>query len=262
MIPKMVTMYWGGRLSFLRYLTVYSFIKNNPDWHVIIFYPAFPNNTFNWSTGEQCGVYTGVDYFEKLSNLAELIPIRMDSIGFSDTMPEVHKSDIVRLWALSEYGGLYSDMDILYFKPLVIPAITNLIIAYDEVNQEFSTGFFGCSIHAKSFYFNLLKIASSTLGGEYQSFGPNIFNRHVQKGNYPVDVWNIPMSLIYQYNSYHIDDLFVENSNVLSTLFSDESIGVHWYGGHPATRYWENTITKDNYQFGNIISKVIHEILG
>ncbi len=255
-------MYWGGRLSFLRYLTVLSFKKYNPDWHVIVFYPAFPNNTISWSTGEQSGVYTGVDYFEKLSNLAELIPISMDSVGFSDSMPEVHKSDIVRLWALAEYGGLYSDMDILYFKPLVIPENTNLIISFDEVDRYFSNGFIGCSIVAKSFYSNLFKLTSSTFGDAYQSFGPSIFNKHVQKSNYPSDVWNIPMSLIYQYNSYHVEDLFVENSNELTTLFPDESIGCHWYGGHPATRHWENTITKDNYQFGNIISKVVQEILG
>lgn len=262
MIPKILTLYWGGNLSFLRYLTVSSFKKYNPDWRVIVFYPAFPNCAISWSTGEQAGVYTGADYFEKLSNLAELIPIRMDSIGFSDSIPEVHKSDIVRLWALSEYGGLYSDMDILYFKPLVIPESTNLIISFDEVGHYFSNGFIGCSIVAKSFYSNLFKITSSTLGGGYQSFGPSIFNSHVQRANYPADVWNIPMSLIYQYNSYHVEELLIENSNELSTLFPDDSIGCHWYGGHPATRYWENKITEDSYKFNNIISKVVQEILG
>lgn len=262
MIPKILTMYWGGNLSFLRYLTVLSFKKYNPDWHINIFYPSFPTSTISWSTGEQAGVYTGVNYFDNLSNFADLIPIRMDSIGFSDSMAEVHKSDIVRLWALSEYGGLYSDMDILYFKQLVLPNAVNLVISYDEVTHDFSNGFIGCSIDAKSFYSNLFNIASSISGVEYQSFGPSIFHNYVQKSNYPADVWNIPMSLIYHYNSYHVEDLFVENSNELTTLFPDESIGCHWYGGHPATRYWENTITKDNYHFGNIISKVVHEILG
>jgi hypothetical protein len=260
-IPKIVTMYWGGRLSFLRYLTVVSFKKQNPDWHINIFYPAFPNSSISWNTGEQAGVYMGADYFDQLSKLAELIPISMDSIGFSDSMPEVHKSDIVRLWALAEYGGLYSDMDILYFKPLLIPEEVNLILSYDEVNHYFSNGFIGCSIEAKSFYSNLLNIASSISGVEYQSLGPSIFNNHVQRSNYPADVWNIPMSLIYHYNSFHVEDIFIENCNDLATLFSTDSIGCHWYGGHPATRYWENIITKDNYSFNNILSKVINQIL-
>jgi len=254
-------MYWGGNLSFLRYLTVVSFKKQNPDWHINIFYPVFPTRQISWNTGEQSGIYEGLDYFHKLDQWAELIPIRMDSIGVSDQIPEVHKSGVVRAWALSEYGGIYSDMDILYFKPLNIHNITNLIFSFDENDQSFSDGFIGCSIEAKPFFKDFLDLTIKNADAGYQSMGLNIWNTMVQRSNYPVDVWNIPMSLIYHYNSYHVEEIFNENSNDLNSLFPEESIGCHWYGGHPATRHWENVITPENYNFNNIISKLVQNIL-
>jgi hypothetical protein len=269
MIPKILTLYWGGRLSYLRYLTVFSFKKNNPDWQIRVFYPEKPTFKKTWLTEEQTGIYFGIDYFTKLSELAELIPIDMENIGFSNLLPEVHKSDIVRLWALSEYGGLYSDMDILFFKPVLIPNKCNLIISYDEDNLKycsngtlgFSNGFLGCSLLAKSFYLSLLKLAANASGEQYQSYGPSLFNKFIQRSNYPEDVWNIPMSLVYHYNSLMIKDLFAENNKDLNSLFPESSIGCHWYGGHPATRQWENIISPSNYIFNNIKSKLAVNIL-
>lgn len=267
MIPKILTLYWGGNLSYLRYLTILSFKKLNPQWHINVFYPAFPTSNVSWKTGEQSGSYLGANYFPMLEEFADLIPFSMESIGFSDLMPEVHKSGVVRAWALSEYGGLYSDMDILYVKPFKIDPVFNLIISYDEVNTSFSDGFIGCSIQGKSFFKNFLdsfyKFKLTNINKEmgYQALGPSVWNNLVQKSNYPPDVWNIPMSLVYHYDSFHIDDIFSENSNDLNTLFPEESIGCHWYGGHPATRYWENMITPENYKFNNIISKLVQNIL-
>ena len=267
MIPKILTLYWGGNLSYLRYLTVLSFKKNNPDWHINIFYPSSPTSNITWNTGEQAGSYSGVNYFSYLKEFADLIPFSMESIGFSDQIPEVHKSGVLRVWALSEYGGVYSDMDILYIKPLRFTPGINLIISYDEVNSSFSDGFIGCSIQGKSFFKDFLdsfynfKLTNINKDLGYQSMGLNLWNNMVQKSNYPADVWNIPMSLIYYYNSFHVEELLVENSNALHELFPEDSIGCHWYGGHPATRYWENIITPENYKFNNIISKLVQNIL-
>jgi hypothetical protein len=269
MIPKILTLYWGGRLSYLRYLTVLSFKKFNPDWVIKIYYPENVSAGKSWNTGEHSGVYSGNDFFPKLSEIAQLIPINMESIGFSNSLPEVHKSDIVRLWALSEYGGLYCDMDILFFKPLSIPDNCNLIISYDEDNLKycskgtlgFSNGFIGCSLLANSFYFGLLQKAANTTGGEYQSYGPSLFNKHVQRSNYPEDVWNIPMSLIYHYNSLRIEDLFCANNDDFDSFFPEDSIGCHWYGGHPTTKHWENIIKPSNYKYNNIVCKLVNNIL-
>ena len=233
MIPKILTLYWGGRLSFLRYLTVASFKKYHPDWRIILYYPRYYSNTTSWTTGEQSGSYIGEDFFFKLNSIAETIPIDMEDLGFKNSLPEVHKSDIVRLWALSEHGGLYSDMDILFFRSIQFPAGCDLIISYDEDNLKyckngtlgFSNGFLGCSSSGKSFYSQLLDIARNTTGKDYQSYGPNLFNNYVQRSDYPDYVWNIPMSLIYHYNSRRIDELLRENSSDLQQFFPNASIG-------------------------------------
>ena len=53
-IPKILHVYWGGSsLPKLRYLTIESFAKYNPDWEVRVYVPATPVEGHSWSTFEQ-----------------------------------------------------------------------------------------------------------------------------------------------------------------------------------------------------------------
>ena len=47
-----------------------------------------------------------------------VIQVDFQIYNFNNDMPEVHKSDFLRLELLSTIGGLWSDMDIIYFKPM------------------------------------------------------------------------------------------------------------------------------------------------
>ena len=144
MIPKTLYLYWGGSLSWLRFLTVYSFKKYNPDWEIKVYYPVNYSDSITWNTNEQSDAYDGENWFHKLSEYAELIPFDCEIIGMSNDLPEVHKSGLFRAWILSTHGGMYCDFDILFFKPLKIPKHINVIQCYNPEGKYFSDGFMGC----------------------------------------------------------------------------------------------------------------------
>ena len=54
-IPKIVHFYWGNeKLSYLRYMSVYSFRKLNPDWKIKIHVPgALSMIAPTWGSNEQ-----------------------------------------------------------------------------------------------------------------------------------------------------------------------------------------------------------------
>jgi len=121
MIPKHLHLYWGGgkKLSYLRYLTVFSFVQLNPDWKITVWYPEKNTNISNWKTNEHSKYcYNGIDYFYKLIDISPNVSLeKANMVGFSD-LSEVHKSDLHRWKILHEIGGWWSDFDILYFKPM------------------------------------------------------------------------------------------------------------------------------------------------
>lgn len=251
---KVLHLYWGGKLSFLRYLTVYSFAKFNPDYKIKVYYPLKYSPNVTWGTGEQGGAYEGKDYFQDLAQYAELIPFDMETIGFSNDIPEVHKSGLIRSWILSQEGGLYCDMDIIFFKPVTIPEGTNIIQCYS--GRYFSDGFLGCSEEGKPFYKNIFDLTVEFKNDRYQGMGLNVWNAFIPKKDWGNDFWNIPMTLLYSLDSFHIPDIFSDKEY----KFPDDAIGCHWYGGHPLTREWENKISPDKIDYDNVICRLVREV--
>jgi len=250
-INKILHTYWGGeKLSYLRYLTIISFIKYNPDWEVKLYIPAklFKGNN-TWSTKEQDGIYTGKDYLNELPITP--IKISMESIGMSDDIPEVHKSDILRYFLLLSYGGVWSDMDILYTKPLVIDDSINHIVCKHPTHDYYSIGLIG-GVKGSGLFKLLLDRSFDIRTKGYQSFGNQIWcNLNLVKGT-----WNIPMWLVYYLDSTKIPDIFEKNIKL-----PEESIGLHWYGGHKLAGEWENKVTPNNYEFDTTLGTVLKQIL-
>jgi hypothetical protein len=252
MIPKTLFLYWGSRkLSWLRYLTVVSFAKHNPDWDIKVYYPTQPTIGNTWTTDEQIVTYTGDDYFDKLSKYAEVIPFDMKEVGMSNDKPEVHKSDLFRLWALVKYGGLYSDFDILYTKPM--PEIKGKLYCRHP-DGHYAIGLIGCSAGDKEFN-GLLELAKLANGSKYQSLGSTLWGKGLE--DVKLDGWNIPENLVYSYNWNNAEKLFTENGGL-----PKEAVGIHWYGGSIVSGQWENKLTPENYlEYDSTICNIIKELI-
>lgn len=251
---KTLYLYWGGRkLSWLRYLTVVSFKKQNPDWRIAVYYPLAPTTSTSWTTDEQRVPYEGEDYFNKLHGLADLVvPFDMNTVGMKNDIPEVHKSDIFRLWALHKYGGVYSDFDILYTKPL--PKVKERWFCRHP-DGHYAIGLLAAE-KGDSIYQWLLESANlRTDRDKYQSFGSGLWGAMLDGTT--LTGWNIPEYLIYSFNWREAESLFTEKKKL-----PKKAIGIHWYGGSGIAGQWENLLTPDTYKdYDSTITNIIKEVL-
>lgn len=253
-IPKIVYLYWGNhKLSWLRYLTVKSFIKLNPDWQIKIYYPKTLDLDFHWSTDEHKTNYDGQNWWSKLRELpgVEFIEFDIYSLGFRNYYSEVHKSDIFRLWVLYTFGGLYSDFDILFLKPVDLKDYELVI----SCHGDYPTGFMG-GVKGHFLFEQLLEKAKTIRTDTYQRVGPELLVDYFKDKSWSneLGVWDIPDELIYPYDWQQVEKIF-GNGNLPT------GIGLHWFGGSTIAAKWENVLTPQNYKDHKIlISKVINNI--
>lgn len=260
-IPKIMHFYWdGSNMPYLQYLTVISFHSFNPDWEIIIHEPISRQPEKTWRTDEQKLEYVGPNYYPKLKKLKfiKFNVIDFNQIMFNNVSSESFKSDFLRWYLLSTVGGCWSDMDVLYIKP-----ISNFI---DK--NDFDT-YICCGEHGHLIGFLLSKpeneffktVSKSTHEHfnmyDYQSIGAKILNKH-----YPCDnvyepeskILNIPMEIVYPMDHSTIDKIF---NSVNLDMIKDDTIGVHWFNGSDISKKFNNDYNPNEKNLNNTITKLI-----
>jgi len=265
-IPKILHVYWGGgSLSYLRYLTVETFMKYNPDWEIRFYYPTHPTTHMTWFTPEQKHAVPTTDFVPKLMELPiTKIPVNFNDYGYPNDIPEVHKSDILRLILLSTVGGLWSDMDIFYFKPMswfYLNHKKNRDIQTFYCNREYghSIGFL-MAAKENRFFAKLsegIKGASKFMPLNYQTFGATMYNRYF-RGEGSVEAWtpaiNISMDVVYAHRAGDT----VELLSAGKPKFTRESIGIHWYAGDPE---WKDFLIKTDGGLKDVPDSIIGRLI-
>jgi hypothetical protein len=263
-VPKILHVYWGGGIMpYIRYTTVKSFMKYNPDWKIMFWYPKYPFTVIKWKTGElNYEVYCD-DFLPKLMSLPiQKTAVDFNVIGFRNDVTENFKSDYLRAYTLSTIGGVWSDMDIIYFKPI------NNLIVNDPKNKNIETfvcisGYghsngFLMSIQGNKFYEKILSLSICNFNQSlYQAIGPTLYNRYyrdIKLINELAPTVNMEMNTVYSHNAGQIFE-FLSNS---SPRFTEGSIGSHWYAGHPQ---WGNFINMTNGGLRNLPNNIIGNLL-
>lgn len=251
MIPKILHLYWGMNqpLSYLRYLTAYSFHKLNPDWEIKVWAPLHPSTKKTWETNEQkTGGYIGPDYFPLLRQFVHLVDF--DKLGLDSSMPEVHKSDLFRWWLLGTYGGVWSDFDILYVKPFPDPLLTSEgagLCSYRAIPnypyEHLAIGFHTSSGPGLDFFMGLFELGKSIMPQtEYQAFGAELLKKYLkQRGN--GDTYQLLAELVYPYYTHTNIKRYWTTEPIQMTR---RTIGCHWYAGMPESGRCEVTLTQEN----------------
>ncbi len=166
----------------------------------------------------------------------------MTELGFSNELAEVHKSGVFRAWALHKFGGLYSDMDILYTKPF--PKIKGRLF-FKHPDGHYADGLLQAE-KGDLFFRELLVKMGSANTSKYQSFGPTLWDS--------AEGTNMSKDLVYSTDWQHVDNLFNRNNGL-----PEEAIGIHWFGGSIEAGQWENKIKPNSY-YDTTIGNIIHEI--
>ena len=232
-IPRIFHVYWGGtQLVYLRYLTVKSFMKLNPGWDVFLWYPKNPYKGRSWgNTGndlidpQKCKDYSA----ELMALPVSKVAIDFNNLGFVQNMAEVHKADYIRINALHLYGGVWSDMDIIYFKPIDhleenIPENSNKETYVCVGSYGHSTGFNMASEKSR-FFANLANMFNKEYkSNNYQCWGPDMFNKYYKRISDIPNAVNLSMGVVYAHDCHHASELI----NGSKARFNDHSIGCHW----------------------------------
>lgn len=270
-IPKVAHFYWGEIcLPFLRYMTIKSFYEMNKDWTIKYYFPEYRFKGKSWPTHEQKYDIDSEDYIDKLKALPiQFIGVDFEDIGFKNDVSEVFKSDYLRLYLLSTEGGLWSDMDILYFKPMCdlpfntsMGSIVNSIVCIS--NYGHSIGFMMSSTN-NSYYSKLFSLAKNYYKSDnYQSIGVVMLNKEfptfesILRAFPDIMVGNLAMDVVYAYDASMIEKIFTTSD---TSRFTDKSIGIHWYAGHPLAGEAINSMTEHNFEiYDNIISMKLREV--
>jgi glycosyltransferase involved in cell wall biosynthesis len=278
-IPKIAHFYWGHPyISYLNYLSIYTFQKYNPDWDIRLYYPkkAFLEQT--WKDPNQKFTFKGKDYCSELKKLPiKFIEFDMKSIEISNDIAEVFKSEYLKNYLLSTIGGLWSDMDILYFKPMnkinvnikYNEDITNVVsIDTKYTNKWFhSIGFLLSSPNNEYHDFFFKEGKKQFDPTSYQSLGAVLFNKicpsiisiHAKFPN--TKAVNMSYDTVYAYGYINRRWGLIYNSNN-TVYYTNESIGCHWYGGWKEAEKYINEVNDTNYKkYNNVLCKTIRMAL-
>ena len=263
-IPKILHVYWGGGvLYYLRFMTVKTFMKHNPDWEIRLYYPKFPIKEITWYGIEQKIEIEAKDFTQELMNLPiKKYPVDFRTLGLKNEMSEVHKADFMRLELLRTAGGLWADMDIFFTKPMSSfylndPKYKDIETFYCDHNYGHSTGFLmGC--RDNKFFNRLFQLSKTRFDKNlYQSIGPRLFKQYFSKqhkiNEYGAS-YNMSMDVVYSHDATYFPEILSQNK----TKFTKESLGLHWYGGNPL---WKDFIKETNGGLENLPDNVIGNLL-
>lgn len=272
-IPKTIHFYWGAKkLPFLRYLCLYSFIKQNCDWKVKLHVPATlgPNQP-TWHTVEQKETtkthQLSRDYMAQARSLPiEIVTHDFKKYSFNNNAHEVHKSDFLRWILLSSEGGVWSDNDIIFTQPMsFMTDNTTKNAGCDTVVCQYPHGAhaigFLMSSQKNAFYTAVSHLARKNFrSNRYQSLGSDILNTKFPKlmrSSKNCKLLRLNPNTVYSVTN--IPDFLSPKTYIQNY---PDAIGFHWYGGHPRISKVEATINSDNYtDHKSFIAKLVQYVM-
>jgi len=259
---KIAHFYWGGNpLSYLRFLTVKSFIVFNPDWEVRFYVPKVHNTKLpQWVSHSHKIRYTGHDYMADLRNLGvEPRIFDFHAAGFPNDIHEAQKSDFLRWHLLYHSGGFWSDTDVIFCKPLTYEKFDqgDLCITADLDPVVYYIAYI-YSVKHNIFMGQILRAAKRESNFDklnYQCLGNVLVKKcfpNPKALNWIDPVVNLPVKRVRD-----ISNIF-EKRNAVDM---SRSVGLHWFGGHPMSTKWENILTPEviphcNTSLCNLIREV------
>lgn len=263
MIPEIMNFFWHtGPMTWLRYCTLASFVALNPDWKTVLHIFDTNNLSAPWEChNKQDFEYNQfVDYFDRVQDLG----VEIVDWSIKDYMPKnmcpSQASNFFKFSYLGEHGGMYADMDIIFFKP--IKELYEELRFYDvglSYTKYFSVGLMSSSIGDDS----LLRIskdmskdfAPTNYQGAWIVTMLKIKNIDAYMKKYGNTVYNIDMDYLYFLDSRHISHIWQMDG---FEKYPRKAIGVHWYAGNPLSQEWNMKLSPENYRsYENTITSAI-----
>jgi hypothetical protein len=252
--------YWGGTpMSYMRFLTLQSFRYYNPDWVINLYQPEVACSPKNDAIKENEDFhYSGIDYRERAEHL------NINLLTWNSPIKRIaaaQASDLFQWHLLGNKGGFYSDMDILYVKPMEeihatvqksdaifclegggmaigffasIPDCTLFKHVYERAKGLYKEDRYQCTGVEAIYYLSGLMTRRSKVPDGMKTL-------QALKALYPtVHINTIPGEAIYLYDWIDYKRYFT-----LKEVLPNVCVGIHWFGGGTISQEWNNKLTPD-----------------
>ena len=267
---KTAHFYWGEakKMPFLNFLSVLTFRDSHPEWEVVLHTSKDSPKEPSWSTHEQRHIYDGKDYLDLCKTYCD----RVVSVDFEDwwtrggcgnmydninNIHDVHKADMLRQYLLYSVGGLWSDMDVLWLKPIEELGVhgVDITVVLSSVPTNggmlcHSTGVMYSSGNFNTFYNDVLEEIKKTFNSSgYQAAGPGCLNilypnmETINSKHGHLKFTTLPYRVFYPYSPCTCTDFFRVGAE---DLVGDDVVAAHWFNGHQEVGKLACYITPDN----------------
>ncbi len=273
-IPQHIHFYWGGKqLSYLRALSIKTFQRLNPQWKITLHVPRIISQAKpQWDTMQQKNICVNEDYLSSVSG----INIQMhdfEDYNFDNQAHEVHKSDFLRWLLLGTQGGVWSDIDILYLRPMEqlidnveSNAHIDTVLCPLKPPAKHTVGFLMSSPY-NQFCSWMHETSRACYDPEiYQCMGSDILNQNFPGLQSFHDQFDNKFLFLDRYSVYAVTSKEIQRffqpveQDLKKKVARSGVIGLHWFAGHPASQAFETAFTANNAdQHNNILTHVLKE---
>jgi len=243
-------------MSRLQTITVESFHRLNPDWNINIYMP--PKKYDGGMRFHFIPDYVGPDYFHTIrdKDYVNVTTINLDDYDIRQDLHDILRSDIFRYHILYQIGGVWSDFDVIWLKPMEYfnkieyhgdTPIDEVSAVVSFINGTCGGHSIGILIHSKGdpYVESLIRLTKEVK----PPFSHEVFGGVMLNINYPTldsipykGVIGAKFETYYPFNIHPpkatIQDLY--NSNDISCLNNNNVMCLHWYNGHFMSKHYIN----------------------
>ena len=269
-IPRRMSFLWSRRMSWLRWLSLETFTKLNPNWDVRLYMPTTSTPVQDWPGITDDHEYTGPDYRDQL-------PGKVTRHTF-DPPAGVAAPQLCgwfRWQVLSRGGGFFADMDFVWLKPLddIWRAVRDANAMFCLESGYLAVGFMASCPNCPLFQ-DIAAFLPPHASSQHQHYGVDGLYRFTEvdrTGTPPgkramaairrrygkQTIVEVPDSTVYPYDWRQIDTIWTGNEPV-----SEKAVALHWFGGAKASRTHSHRLTADNWKEGqNTIRNYLERVL-
>ena len=242
-------------MSRLQTFTVETFHRLNPDWNINVY---MPRQTYDGGS-KYIPDYLGKDYFYLIREMdyVNIKIVDLDDYNINHNLHDILRSDILRYHILYNVGGVWSDFDIIWLKPMEHfhnieyhgnTPIDDVNTVVSFINETHGGHSIGVLIHCKNdpYVLSLINLTKQVK----PPYGHEVFGSVMLSRNYSTldslscfeNVIGTKFETYYPYNIHPptptIQKLY--NGNDLSCI-NNNVMCVHWYNGHILSKQYVNS---------------------
>lgn len=276
MIPKTAYFYWGSEvMSYLRYMTFYTFRAHNPDWKIVLVKRREPleAQSYEWAEQQDFMFDPLPDYSDKLDELdidIEYLEDEYPEIAAMD-ISDVHTSDILAWYVLGYKGGIVADTDIIFVRPFDHDRFKTTefgICCFQRFPKpDYMPVSFMISQPNEIFRYIYRKSTELVDKTVYESAGTIVIEKSLgsfkeicDKFGDSVEITRLPSKIVFPWAEdfpWNVYSHFAFGSDSYRTL-SKDCVGIHWYAGAPGhQRINQQYAHGEHFLFKNTVSTAI-----